>query len=80
MSKLFVLRLTCKEPPANLGKEADLLIAPDHGPWFDRESTWNCPERQVVFFNTLGRRIRGWWQSQPAQDRPDDRRRLGLWV
>lgn len=54
MSKLFVLHLTCTEPPDNLGKEADLLIAPDHGPWFERESTWNCPERQVVFFNTRG--------------------------
>ena len=54
MSKLFTLRLVCTEPPESLGKEASLFIAPDHGPWFEKTSTWNCPEPHVVFFNTRG--------------------------
>jgi hypothetical protein len=53
MSKLFTLELVSTDAE-NPGKTAELFIAPDHGPWFEQVSTWNCPERLVVFFNTRG--------------------------
>jgi hypothetical protein len=52
LPKLFKLDLQCTEPPESKGKEAQLFIALDNGPWVDKTSTWNCRESQIVFFNT----------------------------
>lgn len=52
LPKVFKLRLECTDPPESKGREADLLIALDNGPWLEKTSTWNCAESQVVFFNT----------------------------